>query len=771
MKNLVGVLCGLFLIIAGSQIALAIAPAVFWVSEPLRPGETALMMGGALGAAPKVEVLRLADDPITSPATAAWAGNGQAMEVVQPGPTSLKFVLPNTFQNGVFAYRVNTPTGAVSGLLNRPTLWWAQGNVGAAASAGGWVRAFGVNLGWDDPGMPLPHPVTTLLLQGPTTVRLTAIEADPYSVRAALPADLPAGEYQLSVHNGCGGNAAWSAPLPITVEHPRTWPAQIYNVKTFGADGTGTKDDTVAIRAALAKADTAGGGVVYFPRGRYQLTDSLTIPRYTVLRGEGEELVNLIWLDTAKPPQALIQGSNSFGLEQFTLYASNYRHGITADQVTPDAGDVFLRHVRIRADRYRGHLKLAEIEERAQAVDKIFGGDTLQLGGRNVVITDCDILGSGRAFYLARMHGGYIANNTFYNGRWGWYCISGTDGLIFEQNHIIGADLTSTGGGINCLDNSSSSQNIYYAKNQLSLMLGWDREALTTDAGGGLYLGNVAQADGVQLTLAEAPGPGVPATGGRTWIGAGVFIHDGQGQGQFRRVVALNGAQVTLDRPWAIPPDATSVVSITMLQRHYLVLNNTFSDAGIAVQFYGTSIEHIVAGNRCERAGGYEAIGKPYGGYTLPPDKNPCVQPSWYCQFIGNTILEGNIYRGGANNNTDSGPSVVGIFGWPLANNRVWPMARGGVIRRNSLANNANIAVGGIENTPPSVRDVVIEGNQIAHADAGITLAGPTAGIYLRANLFDDVLNPLAGKGTKAAWLSAEQRVEIQRATSPVAKP
>ena len=51
-----------------------------------------------------------------------------------------------------------------------------------------------------------------------------------------------------------------------------------------------------------------------------------------------------------------------------------------------------------------------------------------------------------RSLFLFKPRGAYVARNHFYNGRWGWYCLSGVDGLIFEDNQITGADLMSTGG-------------------------------------------------------------------------------------------------------------------------------------------------------------------------------------------------------------------------------------------------------------------------------------------------------------------------------------
>jgi Pectate lyase superfamily protein len=59
------------------------------------------------------------------------------------------------------------------------------------------------------------------------------------------------------------------------------------NVKDYGAKGNGTADDTIAIRAAIA-ALPANGGTVFFPRGTYKLTGTLTISKHsTHLVGEG----------------------------------------------------------------------------------------------------------------------------------------------------------------------------------------------------------------------------------------------------------------------------------------------------------------------------------------------------------------------------------------------------------------------------------------------------------------------------------------------------
>jgi len=231
--------------------------------------------------------------------------------------------------------------------------------------------------------------------------------------------------------------------------------------------------------------------------------------------------------------------------------------------------------------------------------------------------------------FLSRVRGGRVTGNRFCNGRWGWYCISGSDGLIFEENTITGADLMSTGGGLNCLDGSTYSQNVYFARNRFSLLHGWDREAMTSDAGGEVYFGKIAAVDDRTLRLATEPQSGRP-----DWTGAGVFVLAGKGAGQYRRVVRHEASTVEVDQPWTVPPDVNSDLGITMFQGHYLLVDNEFTDTG-AVQFYGTSIECLIAGNRGTRMQGFRGLGLWYHGY----------QPSWFCQFLGNEIAEGNYYH------------------------------------------------------------------------------------------------------------------------------
>ncbi|MBV9080112.1 MAG: hypothetical protein JO102_03215 [Elusimicrobia bacterium] len=56
-----------------------------------------------------------------------------------------------------------------------------------------------------------------------------------------------------------------------------TGPKSVYNVKSYGAVGNGTADDTAAINAALADIYNNNGGILYFPKGTYGVSSTITI--------------------------------------------------------------------------------------------------------------------------------------------------------------------------------------------------------------------------------------------------------------------------------------------------------------------------------------------------------------------------------------------------------------------------------------------------------------------------------------------------------------
>ena len=77
----------------------------------------------------------------------------------------------------------------------------------------------------------------------------------------------------------------------------------------------------------------------------------------------------------------------------------------------------------------------------------------------------------------------------------------------------------------------SRTRNIYTAHNSYENMNGWDREAFTSDAGGGAYFGPVAAVEGDWILLADDP-----KWQHRHWTNTLVAVIAGRGRGQYRFV-------------------------------------------------------------------------------------------------------------------------------------------------------------------------------------------------------------------------------------------
>ncbi len=700
----------------------AAGPALTWASDPVLPDETVVLLGGRFGGEAAVEVARLGDGDAGTPGRLSElpAERWQALRPVQASDSSLKVVLPRDWQGGAYACRVRTDgrtTRAV--VLNAPDPWWMQGDGGESASPGGWLRVFGKCLSFRGYAGLSTAPESLALLRGADGKGqgLQAKEASCYALWFDLPAALAPGDYTVLVHNGYGGPATWREVGALSVKPPEAWPTQVLNVAELGLEG------------ALKAAQEQGGGVVYLPRGRYEVKGALTLPPLTTLRGEGMGLVSLFWPDLDQPPDSLISGSK-FRLEDLSIYCQNHRHVV---QDAPGSDGMKIRRVRIRADclfmalgpgeTFRGRTAIASIRQTGAAIRVV---------GRNFEISDCDIYGSNQGISIDPHHFtgpggaprcGVIARNRICYGGQG-YMLENLDGLIFEGNEVMGADLASGGNGINTFWNNYC-QNLYFARNRVHDIYGADREMMTLDAAGGAYFGKVARVDGTQMTLAGDPEYRTYEPKPHTdWTGAAVLILHGLGAGQCRRVVRNEGREWQIDRPWDLTPDDTSLISITPFRGRYLFVGNEFTDGG-AVQLYAMSIDCVVAENTGTRMDGFYAWGRNPHGWGW--------QPSWFCQFLDNRITEGNGY----------GYRAASLSTFTSDNDEQYggPLARCGIHRRNVLENNARIRVRG------TTEDAVVEHCIVRNNDQGIEVQSTTEGVLLRDNTFEKVATPYAGDG------------------------
>jgi hypothetical protein len=91
-------------------------------------------------------------------------------------------------------------------------------------------------------------------------------------------------------------------------------PCNEINVRSYGAIGDSTTDDTNAIDRALEDLHIAGGGTLYLPRGTY-LTKAFVIPSGVTLRGDGMGATTILCDELTELDWAILIGSRAVGAE------------------------------------------------------------------------------------------------------------------------------------------------------------------------------------------------------------------------------------------------------------------------------------------------------------------------------------------------------------------------------------------------------------------------------------------------------------------------
>jgi hypothetical protein len=714
--------CGVAVVV-GDPAAVSQPPILFWASAPVAPDETLLLLGGSLGPGASIEIRRLPDGTPPGDRTAepAWT----PCEVVQLGAQSVKIVVPRALGLGVYAVRGRRgDAGGGELLVNVADPWWMQADEGLQATPGGWLRIFGACLDIDGRA-------TVVLRDEKGTERPLSLAAQTrWELRATLPKEAPIGRHEVFISNGYGGTAGRRSAGNLTIAPPVTWKAQVFDVAPK-ASGDG---DEKVITAALQQAARGGGGVVLLRRGVYDMRGPITIPPGTLLKGEDGDAVALQWPDFDTPPEWLIK-ANDAGLEDLSIYCRNHAAVIDSDSTSQRFR---MRRVRVRANAFFMHVAPGKTHRGRTAPEAMGEGRLVRVTGRNFQITDCDLWGSGQVIAVdphafagrQRPWYGVIADNRIAYGYQG-HLFENVDRLIFEGNEVFGHGSTAGGNGISTYWNNFS-KHIFYARNHLHDIYGVDREAITLDGDGGAYFGKVT-VDGDRVYLDDDPVfRDYAPTAHTDYRGGVIYVLEGTGAGQYRFVTGHRGREWAVDRPWDVPLDRSSVVSIVPFRGRNLFVENRIEDAG-PLQLYGSAADVIVADNVTARADGLLAWGLSQHGWGW--------HPVFRCQFLGNTISDGGGFGARV-----SGPASIGVA--TTGNNDQYrgPLARAMVIRGNTLDDQAVVAVGGV------VADVIVERNTIKNTSQGVRIGGGVEGAVVRQNSFSDVIEPLAGDGASRAY-------------------
>ncbi|MFA6293200.1 MAG: glycosyl hydrolase family 28-related protein [Victivallales bacterium] len=713
----------------------ASCPVVFWHSDPVMPDETVVLAGANFSALTMVDL--------------ALVGEGREERWTEVVPSqwseiSLKALVPSDWPKGVYACRARDGEKvSKTVLVNAPDVWWKQGDEGVdRARQGGWLRILGKCLDLDGK--------SSVSLQAESdsrkVVALKMEDTSCFSLKAKIPSGLTPGKYRVMVSNGKGGKKGVRDAGILEAMPVKEAPKAVISVIDLGADPTGMKDCTLSIVQVIERLSMIGGGVVYFPRGRYRIDailrsgtwikSPLFIPENITLRGEGPDLVSLWWPDQEKALPTLIDGRNDFGVEDLSIFTQGYHSTIITG-----SSNVRIRNVRIRANYFymTNNNGGAHHERAITPPGSAKVGPAILLWGENNQVTGCDILHLACAFDLRFGRGSIIADNTIRAAN--MHALNGTCEMIFENNENTGNSMSSGGNNIGLHMGASVARHVYYANNRSCHLYGGDHEAFTLDGHATAYLGKVREVNAKNFVLDGKTFLGDKAKGGmKDMYSTAAYIIDGRGAGQYRWLTHYEGNRITVDREWDMPPDESSIVSIGGFNGRHLFIGNTATDTGTLIQLYPPNCECILSGNRSIRASNINSLGKlgkiKDSGFVR-------VEPSWYNQFLDNHVVIGNTWGGGSTqiDRWIGGECTLNIWGWEVyyctvdgadldmfltpevlkqmiaeskLRTRSIPISRFQIVRRHRVDNNSSIRIHG------AVADVLIEGCNLNLSRKGI---------------------------------------------------
>lgn len=659
--------------LGGPAPAAAATPLIFWHSQPVSPAATVMLAGANFTAGSVVEACRLPDLDPGAPVAFDPQGPGlqwQPLTTLQLTPQLAQAGMP-AGSEGVFACRVRTGTLAgAARRINAPDAWFAQGDLGETASPGGWIGVFGTCLAWQGapvaagphadakPAAPVvrpatPRPLLALVSNGKVVRTLAARPADGtrYGQFFDLPANLPAGNYDLQVHNGRGGPQGWS-PLDSysNAEHITTiaiaarpaWPQTQVDVRKLpGAD-----DDA---RFAAAIESTRQGGVIFVPAGTYKLAKPLVLPNQCLLRGAGPGRTKIEWtadpLDSKGKPAPLVSGAELKGSSD----PYNRRASFSIEDVSLRASASFTGRVIMReGTREPAHFRRVAVTVPSPR-DAM--GDNSQVLAialthtRNLTISECDLDARNGINLSKEVSHLRCTDNRF---RWRnlyFYLMRGPNNIIIAHNRFtmvgtwVGNGFTEAmnanpGFGYAGYDQDNA-RGLYYAHN-LSDRAEKDPPhgsiGITFDQSGPAYFGQLRAVNGTKLTLTGQTIPANIYHKPPCQPGATVRIVAGRGAGQWRVLLTKDTAVVSeleIDRTWDVEPDTESWVAVSYVHGKALFVGNRFGNEALLQTYFSTD-DVVFADN---------ILGVPGKQVAMPVWVQGGLN-SWHYQVLDNQVTE-----------------------------------------------------------------------------------------------------------------------------------
>ena len=251
------------------------------------------------------------------------------------------------------------------------------------------------------------------------------------------------------------------------------------SVRDFGAKGDGVTDDTVAINRALSELYTREVNSevrrsLFFPAGTYKVTDTIKVPSYAKLFGEGAKSSTIKYYDSGVLADAVVRTSDS--KNQTGASIGNFGATVSTDIEISSMGfestannDIFLLESTTNSSFENVSLVGPESNTTISASDskaciRIQG--TVTLVPKNITFNNCATSGTGFGMQINNKCNGITLSNSRLTTHYKGVVLGdapvngGPTGVRISQN--IFDDVLAQGIDINAVSMNISAFNTFY---------------------------------------------------------------------------------------------------------------------------------------------------------------------------------------------------------------------------------------------------------------------------------------------------------------------
>jgi hypothetical protein len=581
-------LCLLFISIGQS------APVIFNATESAGPGEVIGLQGASFGANPQVLFTR-----VTGP-EGTITPNIQ-LTVLNKRSDYVSAEIPPNEPLGLYAVQVQDGTQKSPIVyLNRARGWAYDHHDEVFLGAS--LRLWGKNmaLAGATPSVRFVHPTTG----ASTAASVNSGASDTHTIQVTVPGSLTADvQYRVFIRNGHGGNwgetemeqritmRTGSDPFGIGETWGRnfTFSGNVYNVKTdsrlaLKAVGNGVTDDRAAVQAAIDRANSDGGGVVYFPAGTYIIAhpggtgaDVLRMRSNVVLDGDGKTSTTLKWGGggPASDIYFIQVGDVTRGGFQDLRVDAAGRTGFHP-MLGNNGGEVFFKNVRLDGGLYlQNKLRVAFLDSDLEC---------------NHVNWTYNFSGFQYAVFK-RVNFNYIDGRIHFNlGN------AGAHDILMENCRItrdpvrtVPNNFQEYGGvEVSSVWNLTLLNNVFDQVGTQTIPDSNDTETILNQDWGGDAQRWGAVDSATSTTITDNDGNFGSFVTPQGYV---VAIVGGPGSGQWRWVSGSSSTTITVSQPWTVTPTSSSRYTVTTMGgRNWLVKGNTLSNRGCrGIWLYSTT--------------------------------------------------------------------------------------------------------------------------------------------------------------------------------------